>query len=355
MRSVVSYAVAAAAVLLFSSAAVAAPRPVASHPVFVMPASITTLPGFHHRFLIGSAVDPTNGDQNPYGIGVAPIASGALAAGDIVVCNFNDAANVQGTGTTVIALHPVPGSSPRHLSGASSLLGCGALAIDHRDFIAVAANLANDDPFVSPTGAIVRTFKEFPWRAPWGEVFDGHSSLYVSNSDIGSIVRLTAGFSGFGFTTIATGFSVNNGVPGTVLAPSGLSYDARRDILYIVDGNVNQIDAISHVSRIPAGGVRVCGTGFCGPDASFARILFQGTPLNAPLGATVLTNGNLIVGDTGDNLIFEITPNGELIGMYNADHGASGALFDFTTTIIDGHDVVYFNEDNLNAVVALTP
>ncbi|HEV2037970.1 MAG TPA: hypothetical protein VGQ96_05120, partial [Candidatus Eremiobacteraceae bacterium] len=48
---------------------------------------------------IGSAVDPSNGDQNPYGLDVAKANAGKLSAGDLVVCNFNDSANVQGKGT----------------------------------------------------------------------------------------------------------------------------------------------------------------------------------------------------------------------------------------------------------------
>ncbi len=41
---------------------------------------------------IGSTVDPTNGDENPYGLAIAPVSAGLLAAGDLVICNFNDSA-----------------------------------------------------------------------------------------------------------------------------------------------------------------------------------------------------------------------------------------------------------------------
>src|SRR5579862_9003134 len=50
---------------------------------------------------IGSTVDPTNGDQNPYGLAIAPITSGAMTAGDLIICNFNDAANIQNNATTI--------------------------------------------------------------------------------------------------------------------------------------------------------------------------------------------------------------------------------------------------------------
>ncbi len=41
---------------------------------------------------------PANGDVNPYGVAVVPASAGRLTAGDILVSNFNDKANVQGTG-----------------------------------------------------------------------------------------------------------------------------------------------------------------------------------------------------------------------------------------------------------------
>ena len=44
---------------------------------------------------------PANGDINPYGIAVVPTTTGKLVAGNLLVSNFNDKANDQGTGTTI--------------------------------------------------------------------------------------------------------------------------------------------------------------------------------------------------------------------------------------------------------------
>ena len=49
---------------------------------------------------------PANGDVNPYGVAVVPASAGRLTAGDILVSNFNDKANVQGTGTTLVEVSP---------------------------------------------------------------------------------------------------------------------------------------------------------------------------------------------------------------------------------------------------------
>ena len=49
---------------------------------------------------------PGNGDVNPYGVAVVPASVGRLTAGDTLVSNFNDKANVQGTGTTIAEISP---------------------------------------------------------------------------------------------------------------------------------------------------------------------------------------------------------------------------------------------------------
>ena len=44
---------------------------------------------------------PAKGDVNPYGLAVVPTSAG-LTAGHVLVSNFNDKANVQGTGSTIV-------------------------------------------------------------------------------------------------------------------------------------------------------------------------------------------------------------------------------------------------------------
>jgi hypothetical protein len=59
--------------------------------------------------IIISSTIPANGDLNPYGVAFVPPgfpSGGPLAPGDILVSNFNDSGNTQGTGTTIIKLTP---------------------------------------------------------------------------------------------------------------------------------------------------------------------------------------------------------------------------------------------------------
>ena len=68
-----------------------------------------TPPGFLSRFanvVPGPSTVPTNGDVNPYGIVVVPQSTGDLVQGGVLVSNFNDAANAQGTGTTIVQEMP---------------------------------------------------------------------------------------------------------------------------------------------------------------------------------------------------------------------------------------------------------
>src|SRR5215469_7000867 len=54
---------------------------------------------------IGSTVPP-NGDVNPYGVAVVPMSTGDLVANDVLVSNFNNSKNLQGTGTTIVEVSP---------------------------------------------------------------------------------------------------------------------------------------------------------------------------------------------------------------------------------------------------------
>ena len=49
---------------------------------------------------------PVNGDVNPYGIADVPSSAGSLVRDDILISNFNNSENLQGTGTTIVQVSP---------------------------------------------------------------------------------------------------------------------------------------------------------------------------------------------------------------------------------------------------------
>src|SRR5215471_620112 len=61
--------------------------------------------GLHVITTVASTV-PGNGDVNPYGVAVVPRSQGRLHGGDVLVSNFNNGANLQGTGTTIVQVSP---------------------------------------------------------------------------------------------------------------------------------------------------------------------------------------------------------------------------------------------------------
>jgi hypothetical protein len=119
---------------------------------------------------------------------------------------------------------------------------------------------------------------------------------------------------GMVYNTIATGFPVNLASQYGILAPAGLSYNPTSDTLYIVSSANNSVVAFKAVSTIPANGITVTentmtmALSFTGPNASQASVVYSGAPLNYPVSSAILYNGNLVVGNTGDNNMVEIDP-----------------------------------------------
>ena len=57
-----------------------------------------------HVTLTSSVTD--NGDLNPYAVVVAPVSAGKVQKDDVLVDNFNNLSNLQGTGTTIVLYRP---------------------------------------------------------------------------------------------------------------------------------------------------------------------------------------------------------------------------------------------------------
>ena len=59
-----------------------------------------------HRHSTLTSTVPDNGDLNPYAVVVAPVSAGKVQKDDVLVDNFNNIANLQGTGTTIVGYRP---------------------------------------------------------------------------------------------------------------------------------------------------------------------------------------------------------------------------------------------------------
>jgi hypothetical protein len=350
--------------------------------------SVSILKTLKKQTVIGSTVDPTNGDVNPYGLTVTNVAIGALPKGTLLVCNFNASSNVQGTGTTIVALAPTPGSSPVRYQQGKNLTGCAALTVAKEAPATYAASFASKvvTKYSYNSGSkktTITTLKKGLVH-PWGAVYAVPSgfysyvttALFVSDAATGSIVleaSCTSGSCTYPGIPIVTGFGVNGGKPGNILAPSGLAFDPKNCVkisgrnacgtLYVVDGKTNTVVAIHNVMNVrKAKSIVVSASGktFSGPDASWASLVYSGAPLNGPISSALLFNGNLVVGNTldpnGKNLLIELSPKGQLLDTLNVDKGPAGALFGIVATGTKAASTkLYFNDDNANNVQVLTP
>lgn len=246
-----------ASFIIITASTVLASAGCSSTPLVTAGAIATPGPPFlaelHTLTTIGSTVDPLNGDQNPYGLAIAPTSSGQVAAGDLIVCNFNDAANVQGNGSTIVGLAPLAGAAPFRIAQDARLRGCDAISLDPASGNIWSANLqANDVAIFSLSGTFLQK-SPYTVNLPWGMIegtLGNANVFYESNSADGTIERIvSANGLPAAETTIASGFSVNHGVPGTVLAPSGLTYNASIDTLYVVDANADRLVALAMPRR----------------------------------------------------------------------------------------------------------
>jgi hypothetical protein len=337
----------------------------------------------HTITTIGSTVDTQNGDSNPYGLAIAPMTTGYVAAGDLLVCNFNDKSGDAGYGTTIEDLSPMAGAMPKRIAEDPSLKGCAALASDPTNgYIWAAAYTANDVPEFTASGKLMSTVSS-QWMYPWGEIdatpemtaYSGTTSpaFYITNAKSGTLDRVAITSGGTTVTEIASGFPVDLTSQYGVLAPAGLTYNPQTDTLYVVSSQDNSVVAIANVSSVPEDGITVTAsmgsmtsdTGygatsatltFSGPAASQASVVYSGTPLNYPVSAALLYNGNLVVGNTGDNNLVEIDPAQKtMVGEKLVDNGNAGAIFGIASTgTTAATQKIYFNDDNTNSVVSVS-
>ena len=59
-----------------------------------------------HKHVTRTSTVTDNGDLNPYAVVVAPASAGKIQKDDVLVDNFNNLSNLQGTGTTIIDYNP---------------------------------------------------------------------------------------------------------------------------------------------------------------------------------------------------------------------------------------------------------
>jgi len=336
---------------------------------------------------------PGNGDINPYGMAQVKHTTGNLRAGHILVSNFNDSSNLQGTGTTIVDVAPDGSMSLFASLNASSLPGAcpggvgltTALVVLEQGWVIVGSLPTTDGTsataqagcliVVDSLGNAVETFSGSLINGPWDmTAFDGEQEarLFVTNVlngtlaangqvvNGGTVTRLDLKVSTSAMpvlesiSVIASGFPERTDPAALVIGPTGVALRALcasdsddcgeqggdRDgaRLYVADTLGNRIAVIDH----PLGRTTSAGIG---------HTLSAGGSLNGPLGLIVTPRGELLTVNSGDGFITEISPGGaqrakRLLDNTGSPPGA-GTLFGL---VFDPAHGVYFVDDASNTV-----
>ena len=322
---------------------------------------------------------PAKGDLNPYGVALVPVTAGKLVAGNILVSNFNNSANQQGKGTTIVQINPnggielfaeivaaeLPGPCPGGVGlttalvalrsgwvivgslptsdGTSATVGAGCLIVlDH-----------NGHPVETISGGLI--------KGPWDmTAFDGDeiAVLFVTNvlneldpnapkpQDTATVVRVVLDVDDSDkprvllSTVIGSGFPAHFDPVALVIGPTGLALSDDNDVLFVADSVNNRIAAISNP---------LIRTSSAGLGSTFS----QGGALNDPLGLARAPNGDLIAANGGDGNLVQIDHDGKQVATKLVDTSGSppgsGALFGLEAT----ESGIFFVNDATNTLNVL--
>lgn len=242
---------------------------------------------------------PANGDVNPYGVAFVPYgfpSGGPLHTGDIIVANFNNSANLQGTGTTIVKVNN--GNSPTlFFQGQAGLGLTTALGVLKGGFVLV-GNLPSTDGsgscvaesgptqnvgqggllVIDKNGNLVKQLTSASLlNGPWDLTVrdEGQfAQVFVANALSGTVTRLDLVVSGdggnedgvvvVGETQIASGYVHRCDPAAFVVGPTGLALNKETDTLYVSSAGDNAIFCDSQ-RKLQIDG---CGYGACSGSGS---------------------------------------------------------------------------------------
>lgn len=287
---------------------------------------------------------PSNGDVNPYGVAFIQntflTGKGPLQHGDILVSNFNNKNNLQGTGTTIVDI-PANGGKPTLFFQGNAPLGLSTgLGTLQYGFVLV-ANLPTSDGtsntakpgsilVINNQGKLIQTISESAIDGPWDmAVVDNgdRATVYVSNALNGTISRIDFGVNDQGIhqidrATIASGY-MHQGDPAALFdAPTGLVYDRRSDRLFVASTLDNLVFAVPQASTRTSS----AGPGYIVYDDS-THLHGALAMAEAPNGHLLVTNNDVINADPNQpSEIVEFTKDGDFVKEIPVDPNLGGSF-----------------------------
>lgn len=342
-----------------------------------------------HRHTTLASTSPDNGDLNPYAIVVAPVSAGKIQKDDVLVDNFNNISNLQGTGTTIVDYNPTTKQTalfaqiPQKLAQCPGGVGLStAMTMLKSGWVIVGSTPSTDGTtktkgdgcllVLDPNGKLVATWAGPTINDPWGNmaVVDNGSTatLFISMAGFGipgpdvldpathypvivrkaTVLRLELSIQDgqppvlLSQTVVGDGFAQRADRDNFLFGPTGLALD-KDNTLYVTDGLDNVITAIPDaLTRTTS-----AGTG---------RVVTQGGLLQWPLAMAWTPERHLVVCNGKNGQLVEVDPaSGKQIyaQWIDSDQAQSppgnGDLFGIAMTP-DGTGF-YYVEDDVNALV----
>jgi len=286
---------------------------------------------------------PSNGDVNPYGVAFVPREfpnSGVLQPFDLLVSNYNNSANLQGTGTTIVRVDG-HGHPSLFFQGQSGLGLTAALGVLRAGFVIV-GNLPTTDGtsgtaqagsllFIDRNGRLVGTISNTQLvNGPWGLAINDQGStaqIFVSNVLAGTVTRLDLALTRetvqfLDAVQVASGYNHRPDPAALLLGPSGLAYDPTLDLLYVASSADNAVYAIPNA-------------GASGNNSGTGTLIYQDlNHLHGPIDIARTPNGDLVVANSdGSNVdakqpseLVEFTPQGGFVTQSSVDPENGGAF-----------------------------
>ncbi|WP_334156613.1 hypothetical protein [Oryzomicrobium sp.] len=339
-----------------------------------------------HKFLTSTAAE--NGDLNPYAVVVAPVSAGAIEKDDVLIDNFNNISNLQGTGTTIVRYRPGTKETKQFAQVPQKLKDCPggvglttAMTMLKSGWIIVGSTPSTDGTtktkgdgcllVFDPNGKHVATWAGPTINGPWGNMVTvdrgDKATLFISMAGFGlqgpdvidpetkypviihkaTVLRLELTIPDGkppvldSQTVIGDGFAQRADRDNFLFGPTGLALGPD-DTLYVTDGLDNEITAIPEAST---------RTGSAGKG----RVITREGLLAWPLAMVMTPQGHLIVCNGKNGQAVEIDPvAGKQIYAHwlNTNQAQSppgnGNLFGIALTP-DGKGF-YYVEDDINSL-----
>jgi hypothetical protein len=340
-----------------------------------------------HVTLTSTVTD--NGDLNPYAVIVAPVSAGKIQKDDVLVDNFNNVSNLQGTGTTIVDFNPTTHKTtlfaklPQNLPNCPGGVGLTtAMTMLKSGWVIVGSTPSRDGTTATKgngclivfdaNGNVAATWTGPNINGPWGNmaVIDNGSSamLFVSmagfdlpawqvrDPQTGYPVTIRKS------TVLRIGLSTPAGAPPqitsqTVIA-SGLAARADRDVFMIgptglalgANGMLYVSDAVENrIIAIPNAATR-------GDSAGTGTEITKDGLLQRPLALALTPQGHLLACNAKNGQLVEVDPatGKQLYAQWIDTNQAqsppgNGDLFGIAMTP-DGQGF-YYVEDDVNTLM----